>query len=511
MKNVIKRKKHGSVLLFSALITAAFIWSCSTADMESPIPGNGGTLVLSGVSETEATVIWSRAADLTSDEPALEYRLVYSESPNLETPEKAETNGTVAVDWTAGITTGTVTGLSADTEYHFNVVVRDEAGNSASYVTIAAETFDGTVPSAGKSGNITVSDVGKTSVQLDWEHGSDGTTPAYALEYKGVYSTSGNISTASDAEANGSLIFDWTPDVVSAEVTGLTQGTAYFFNILVRDAEMNAVPYTASSAETLEPLLFVADELGYKLKAVTLDGSESSVVIDDSVAEVNPTGIAVGAENSVVYWTEYSLDRIMKGNLDGSGVDVFLEGAEVSNPVYIELDPEYGILYWINRGDTSIKRVNLAGTIVETVETDVGRLDSGMGLELDVENKILYWTNFGTIDGIFSVNTDGTDFTAIVTAPDAVYPLGVALDKVNEVLYWAELSDTVKKVNSDGTGIADVTITGVTSPTGVFFSDDILYVTDATGGKVFASGGSVVELDDDYDWPSDLEIWDPVE
>jgi hypothetical protein len=353
--------------------------------------------------------------------------------------------------------------------------------------------------------------VWKTSVQLEWEHGSDGSTPAYALEYKGVYSTSGNISTAADAEANGTVIFDWTPDVESAGVTGLSPGTEYYFNILVRDAEMNAVPYAVSSAETLEPLLFVADELGNKLKSVTLDGSESSVVMDGSVAEVNPTGVAVDAENGVVYWTEYLFSRIMKGNLDGTGIDVFLEGPEVSNPVYIELDPEYGILYWVNRGDNSIKRVNLAGTLVETVLSDTDRLDKGMGLELDVENKVLYWTNFGTTYGIFSINTDGTSLTEIVTAPDTVWPLGVVLDTENEVLFWAESSDTVKKVNTDGTGIADVPITGVTDPMGVFLFDDILYVTDTADGKLFAFGDSVVELDDDLSYPSDLEIWDPAE
>jgi chitodextrinase len=498
-----KFNKIGSILVFILI----FLISCSTNDVHPPIPGNAGTLLLEGVTETEVTVIWSKAVDLTSEEAMLEYKLVYSETPNLETPEKAEANGTTAVDWTSGITTGTVTGLSAYTEYHFNVVVRDEAGNVAAYLTAATETADATAPVPGNSGIITVSDVGKTSLHLEWENGSDGRTPTYALEYKGVYSTSDNISTAADAETNGTVIFDWTPDVDSITVTGLSEGTEYFFNVLIQDTDENSVPYTAVSAETFEPLLLVGDEAEGKMKAITLDGSESYTVFDNSVLNIDPTGIAVDAGNGVVYWTEFNYNRIMKGNLDGTGIDVLLEGSDVNLPIYLELDPDDGILYWVNRGDESIKRVNTAGSVVETVYTDTDRLDFTLGLELDFTNHIIYWSNRGITNGLFQINTDGSGFTEIVTSPDVVSPYGIALDKVNETLYWAESTD-IKKVNTDGTGIADVVTSGITSPRGVYYYNEILYFTDASDGKVYAYTDTPLELDDDFTYPSDLEIWD---
>jgi hypothetical protein len=161
----------------------------------------------------------------------------------------------------------------------------------------------------------------------------------------------------------------------------------------------------------------------------------------------------------------------------------------------------------MNRGDDSIKRVNTAGTVVETVFSDPDRLDSGIGLELDYAENIIYWSNFGTMDGIYRVDTDGSGFGVILGGADVSYPYGIALDEVNGVIYWAEGS-SIRKADTDGTGIADVITAGITTPIGLFYHDDILYITDIGESILFAYSDTLVELDDDYIKPADIEIWD---
>jgi hypothetical protein len=63
-------------------------------------------------------------------------------------------------------------------------------------------------------------------------------------------STANDISTVAEAEANGVLVQDWTRDIASAEATGLSASTQYYFNVLVKDGEGNIAAYVSSSAMT---------------------------------------------------------------------------------------------------------------------------------------------------------------------------------------------------------------------------------------------------------------------
>lgn len=73
-------------------------------------------------------------------------------------------------------------------------------------------------------------------LEVSWGTASDDTTATAALEYKVVYSTSNNISTLADAAANGTVGQDWTANIDSATLGGLSFATTYYVTVLVRDA-----------------------------------------------------------------------------------------------------------------------------------------------------------------------------------------------------------------------------------------------------------------------------------
>ena len=99
---------------------------------------------------------------------------------------------------------------------------------------------------------ITATD-GSTGVVLNWGAASDPPSNGL-LSYKVIYSTANNISTVSDATANGTMGMDWTISVTNTTVTGLTSGTLYYFTVGVRDTSSNTSIYPVVSATTAQLL-----------------------------------------------------------------------------------------------------------------------------------------------------------------------------------------------------------------------------------------------------------------
>ncbi len=104
-------------------------------DITSPQPGNSGTLTNSDVKARQLTLNWTKATDNASADSELEYLVYYSTSNNLDTFESIEANGTAFGSFEKNINSKVITGLTEETTYYFNVVVKDEIGNKAAYTT----------------------------------------------------------------------------------------------------------------------------------------------------------------------------------------------------------------------------------------------------------------------------------------------------------------------------------------------------------------------------------------
>ena len=73
---------------------------------------------------------------------------------------------------------------------------------------------------------------------LTWA-ASDESTIKAKITYKVLYSLSDNITNVADAEANGTILQDWTINLLTADMTSLTSGTTYYAAVLARDEEGN--------------------------------------------------------------------------------------------------------------------------------------------------------------------------------------------------------------------------------------------------------------------------------
>ncbi|MBC7419257.1 MAG: DUF1554 domain-containing protein [Bdellovibrio sp.] len=104
------------------------------------------------------------------------------------------------------------------------------------------------IPVANTS--IVVSSKTATAFTLTWPAATDDTTPVASLLYKAVYSTLNNLTDAASAQANGTIILNWTANTLTTPVSSLTNSTTYYIAILVKDAEGN-VGLASTSTATL--------------------------------------------------------------------------------------------------------------------------------------------------------------------------------------------------------------------------------------------------------------------
>jgi hypothetical protein len=106
----------------------------------SPVVGLDGTLSIDLTSTVSTHVSWEAASDEETDEQNLEYLVYHSASNNLSSVEAIEANGSAVGSFSANVLEKTVDGLSPNTTYYINVIVRDEEGSKSAYESTSVTT-----------------------------------------------------------------------------------------------------------------------------------------------------------------------------------------------------------------------------------------------------------------------------------------------------------------------------------------------------------------------------------
>ncbi|MBB6635238.1 InlB B-repeat-containing protein [Cohnella thailandensis] len=161
------------------------------------------------------------------------------------------------------------------------------------------------------------SDITTTGMTLNWDKASDNMTESDRLQYAVYQSEDGSIYSPQLAEKRGTLLMDYTADVDTFAVSGLTPDTGYFFNVIVKDAAGNKSPYTMIWESTLPTY------------AVTYDGNGSSggTVPEDAKEYAAGEKAAVLGQGSLA--RESYTFKGWNTKADGSG-DAYAENDELT-------------------------------------------------------------------------------------------------------------------------------------------------------------------------------------
>ncbi len=121
---------------------------------------------------------------------------------------------------------------------------------------------DTTAPVPGNSGTLTFTSVTDTSIRVNWSKATDDSAAQTSLQYEVRRSLSNNIANLTTAEANGTIALAYTTDINTANVTGLTPFTTYYFNVIVKDVNTNKAVYTMNNQITTAPSTRTATGIG---------------------------------------------------------------------------------------------------------------------------------------------------------------------------------------------------------------------------------------------------------
>lgn len=269
--------------------------------LAGPAPAAGAAITAQQTGLGDVDVTWGAATPAPGSTGALRYKVVKAISPGaIDTIAEAGTvaNADVVADWQE-TTTVTVTGLAAETNLAFAVVVADMAGNQALYAPVevmmdhqfgvspsppsslpppapagpqgpapagptppspasspsppAPAGPDATAPVHG-TGPALINEAGDgSSLTIEWGPATDDRDAQNTLEYKVVRIT--NATSASlaiiDAVTTPDVLMDWTAGATSLGVTDLG-GVGGYWAILVRDDAGNKslYPLIAKGANT---------------------------------------------------------------------------------------------------------------------------------------------------------------------------------------------------------------------------------------------------------------------
>lgn len=167
-------------------------------------------------------------------------------------------------------------------------------------------SLDAIAPTTGGAGVITDSNLSSTGITLSWSAGSDDSTLTQDLEYKVVSSLSNNLTTALDAETNGTVVKNWS-NALTANITGLTANTMYYFNVIVRDAFGNTAVYVTTNKQTL---------LSSHLVSFVSNGgsSVSSQTITSGQKAIKPANPTRSGYSFVNWYTDIALTSLYDFN-----------------------------------------------------------------------------------------------------------------------------------------------------------------------------------------------------
>ena len=164
---------------------------------------------------------------------------------------------------------------------------------------------------------ITASVIDESTVIVSWIGAGDDDSPAETLKYLVYQSSSDNIDTVEDAAANGTPIGEYETDIETKEITGLTLGETFYFNVVVMDEAGNKTTYSRVFTETSVAYTVTYDANGGTGTAPTeTDKSEGAIFASAENTFTAPEG------KRFKEWNTAS---------DGSGTN-YVEGATVTMP-----------------------------------------------------------------------------------------------------------------------------------------------------------------------------------
>ncbi|MDE1994500.1 MAG: 3-hydroxyacyl-CoA dehydrogenase [Rhizobiaceae bacterium] len=210
------------------------------------------------------------------------------------------------------------------------------------------------------------------------------------------------------------------------------------------------------------------------IERIDLDGGNHVTLVAPGGTLVTPKQIQIDRDNGKLYWCDREGMRVMRGNLDGSDIEVLVkngEGPEDSADIErwcvgIALDLPRGQIYWTQKGppDAGLGRIFRAGIDIPAgesatkrsdIEVLLDKLPEPIDLELDLATRTIYWTDRGNLPRGNTVNKASMDnlaATSQVILEGLDEGIGLSLDLPNNRMFFTDIGGNLYSASLDGSG-----------------------------------------------------------
>ncbi len=228
--------------------------------------------------------------------------------------------------------------------------------------------------------------------------------------------------------------------------------------LIIFAAGLSAAPAIGESLTLSDTpsMMYWTDSSIKKIQRANLDGSGVRDLIAAGLGR--PHGMALDPSSGKMYWTDLNFDSIQRANLDGSHIETLVATGSIA-PIGITLDVEAGKMYWTDSASHKIQRANLNGSGIEDLVTT--GLQWPQGIALDVTGGKMYWTDGGTVK-IQRSNLDGSGVEDLYSMSfGAGAPIGIALDVCGGKMYWTDVvNHRIQRANMNGSNVEILVTTG---------------------------------------------------
>lgn len=222
-----------------------------------------------------------------------------------------------------------------------------------------------------------------------------------------------------------------------------------------------------------------------------------TILYDELDGFVGPVGIAMTYDGYLIV-TDQDDDKIFKMHKSGTGpVDILYDNADgLSMPTGITIDNATGTIYWCNSGTGQIMKGQADGSAATaTMFGGAAVINFAYGIAIDKMNSMIYVADFNL--GIKKGNLDGSGTMSVLyntgNYPSMGWPSNIFVSPERNKVYWTdELTDEVTVANLDGTGTPTVLFDnsdGVDRADGIYvdYQASKIYWSESTS-KVIARG-----------------------
>uniref|UniRef100_A0A8C1NTK7 Low density lipoprotein receptor-related protein 4 n=1 Tax=Cyprinus carpio TaxID=7962 RepID=A0A8C1NTK7_CYPCA len=217
-----------------------------------------------------------------------------------------------------------------------------------------------------------------------------------------------------------------------------------------------------------EPVLLFANRID--IRQVLPHRSEYTLLLNNLE---NAIALDFHHSEELVFWSDVTLDRIMRASLNGSNVEeVVSTGLE--SPGGLAIDWIHNKLYWTDSGTSRIEVANLDGTQRKVLLWQ--RMEKPRAIALHPMEGKIYWTDWGNMPCIEYANMDGTN-RKIIADTHLFWPNGLTIDYASHRIYWVDAKHhVIERADLDGKNRKAVI--SLPHPFAITVFEDSLYWTD---------------------------------